>query len=1370
MKKALCTLLLMALAAMSSVLPAQTLTVCDGTATSTRVPFIGYQADEGDQHSQFVYPARLLEGMEGGEISSLKFFVGQQPASGTPNFSMQVKLIEVADADTMFNNFLYKSVAGATTVFSGTASVADSVLTISCSQTYAYGGGNLLVDIEVYSATSGYATCPFVGVTTAHYSSVNAIEEDEDYLYVPGMLTTVPSDLSYGDKFHFLPKVEIAYTGTVDCPRPTALAVSAIGESEATLGWTAGGSETQWLVYLDGELVGTSDADTFLFTGLSANMQYTVGVRAFCAEGDTSALNTVGFRTSCGLMSDEVLPWSIDFDTITMGITSVAPFNIPCWVKLDVYSPYASYPGVARNINHTGDQTTGNSLVLTSGAGARPIVALPQFASAANALTLKFYARCNNNMAATDTSLMVGILTDDDQASSFVALDTLNFVAGQANQWQYFEVTFDTALEGRLAFRCRGPQNIYIDDITVEARQACDRPQAVVAGEVGESSVVVSIVDPATLGHYGLRLVAGNDTTETVMQNTLTTVVVDLQPATIYTLEAWGICYDGTQTTSVVTTFRTLSPVFSDLPYYTGFEEDEDTLWTIYGHDGATWVVDTAVAADSLRSLYISADGGQTNSYIASGAKVSYATRSVQMDPGQYTIEFDWRCMGEMSSFGSKWDWLRMVLAPEEVTFADGETQLPFHLDTAQVPDGWISVSNALAGSAEWQHFQTQILIDSAAVYQMVFVWRNDVSGSNGVPAAVDNIVVEQLSCPQVAEVNVDSVGETFAVVSWQAIGSETQWLVSIADTTFSTDSTTVTIDGLQSSTLYEVSVRAMCTATGDTSYAVGTTLLTLQVPVTSLPYQTGFEVGDDAGWYTANSYNGWYIGTAAHDDSSRALYVSNDEGQSNAYTLGNHPSASYAFRTMVLGAGQYELSFDWTGKGELNSDYMRAWLAPENFVFEAGRLPNGNDAFLSSSYWQQTPAGWIDVAGGKLNGENTWQHVVNNFDVDSAGTYNLVFMWANDNTSGQNPAGAVDNILLRAASCPQVDSLTLDSASTTTLHISWTPRGSESQWMVEAYGNITTVSTPHATISGLLHSTAYEVSVRPVCSDSDMGLPESATFRTECGPVSLPYVEDFEQMAGSEEAPCWTLTIPYIGSYGRYPHIYQSSYSAYSGDKYMYSYMYDDAEEMLFASPAIEVGNQGIEVGFHAYFRQESFSDDYGTHAVRLQAGVMSDADDASTFVPVLDTTDAFEDWMPFSFTVQPEQMGVRTFVAFRLTVIDTIGSARTYFGLDSLAVIGFVPQPVDTTTTDTTTTDTTGIAIADMARVTLSPNPATTVVAVSGVDAIDAVWAVSMHGVAVPLKPEDHRIDVSALPSGVYLLCMQTPQGMVVERFIKR
>ena len=374
--------------------------------------------------------------------------------------------------------------------------------------------------------------------------------------------------------------------------------------------------------------------------------------------------------------------------------------------------------------------------------------------------------------------------------------------------------------------------------------------------------------------------------------------------------------------------------------------------------------------------------------------------------------------------------------------------------------------------------------------------------------------------------------------------------------------------------------------------------------PVTVFPYTTGFEEDDDLNWQLFNdATNAWVIDTAVNNtaDGNTALYISNDNGVSNAYTI-NVSQFSYAYRTFQFDeTGEYAISFDWRGYGEGSWDYLRTWIAPVTANIESGHLPDGTTG--TSAYQTTTPAGWIDL-GGKKNLQSDWQNLQTTFTITTAGTYNLVFMWANDGSSGTQPPAAVDNISINALSCSAVASITLDSISDSEMAFHWSPVGTESEWRVVIDDTIDAIviDTTYF-IDQLSANTNYNVSVYAVCGYEDTSFATTASFRTPCGSINtLPWTEGFEGLPTSVAPTCWTA------GFSGNPRVMTSS--PHTGSQHLY---FSGSTATLIALPPFSDPVNTLQV--RLWTRPESFSSSScGTFSV----GYMTDPSRANSFVAV--------------------------------------------------------------------------------------------------------------------------------------------------------
>ncbi|GBU24889.1 hypothetical protein R83H12_01524 [Fibrobacteria bacterium R8-3-H12] len=176
-----------------------------------------------------------------------------------------------------------------------------------------------------------------------------------------------------------------------------------------------------------------------------------------------------------------------------------------------------------------------------------------------------------------------------------------------------------------------------------------------------------------------------------------------------------------------------------------------------------------------------------------------------------------------------------------------------------------------------------------------------------------------------------------------------------------------------------------------------------------TIPYSCDFEnATENANWTLENGSqtNQWFIGTAAKNAGSNGLYISNDNGTTNAATSG-YISYVYAYRSInFTAAGNYTVSFNWRSSGLSTSANLRAFLVPDNVTTLVAGNANGNTSSMNN-----VPTGWIAVSDILSNQPSAWQSFSASVNVPSIGTYKLVFFWKN--TSLNNPPAAVDNILV---------------------------------------------------------------------------------------------------------------------------------------------------------------------------------------------------------------------------------------------------------------------------------------------------------------------------------------------------------------------
>lgn len=217
-------------------------------------------------------------------------------------------------------------------------------------------------------------------------------------------------------------------------------------------------------------------------------------------------------------------------------------------------------------------------------------------------------------------------------------------------------------------------------------------------------------------------------------------------------------------------------------------------------------------------------------------------------------------------------------------------------------------------------------------------------------------------------------------------------------------DGSSINLTGLNASTTYYFLIYVVVDAAnsnGSYSYATGTSVnrTTLQIPA-QLPYIDNFSTNNFI--FVNGTINVWAYGSAT-GNSANAIYISNDSGVSNSYTLTSAKTVQ-AYRDITIPSGTTlaNLSFDWKSNGEATYDYLRVWLVPTTFLPTAGT--------------QITAAAGRIQIGTNFNGVTTWQNYSNttlNISTFANSTMRLVFEWINDGSGGSQSPAAVDNISL---------------------------------------------------------------------------------------------------------------------------------------------------------------------------------------------------------------------------------------------------------------------------------------------------------------------------------------------------------------------
>ena len=716
-------------------------------------------------------------------------------------------------------------------------------------------------------------------------------------------------------------------------------------------------------------------------TDLTANTLYNMSVTAICSDESETNPTVGSFRTACGL---NPVPWTEGFEGFS---TTDNQNTIPCWDFSIATSSTSNTIKISTTASRVHDgakslQFNGN------GSDAIPTLAiLPPFVEEISTLEFSCWALSENN--SNSGKFVVGYVVEDDDTTEFVAVDTI--VASDATT-AYFpiNVTFADAPEGaRIAFGQMSSANMWwwVDDIDVHAAPSCQRPDAVVVSNITPSTATVTVNDEVgTASAYSLLVTIGDSTVVEQNFTGLTYELEDLTPGTDYKVSLRGVCSDEGLTAAVLTSFHTpcLAIPAEELPWSEGFESypGGTTSSATVVFDNPCWNV---INRYSTTTPYVY----QGSSYAHSG------TQSLNFYGKPGTImalpNFETPVSNLMLTF-----WARTVNAAQAV-------EVGYMTNPADASTFVLVQSCSPATTGTYQQFEVTFPEEATGFIAMRYYYTY-----SGYALYVDDITVdEKPSCMRPNVITVSDVDESSATVTLADPNELNHYALALYTGTTLVDSVEVTGNSheyttLQSSTSYTLYAYTICTE-GNLVAAQPVNFSTTMLPA-ALPYSTGFEAGQDAGWQFANGTNGWFIGSAASNGGTNGMYISNNNGTANAYT-NSSSTVSYAHKLFAFDEGTYTMTFDWRSYGENNYngyDYLRVFVVPGAMELNA----DDGSSYNSSS----TPAGCI-ASSAVYEDQNTWQSDTLTIDVTSAGNYNVVFYWHNDATGGENPPAAIDNI-----------------------------------------------------------------------------------------------------------------------------------------------------------------------------------------------------------------------------------------------------------------------------------------------------------------------------------------------------------------------
>lgn len=387
----------------------------------------------------------------------------------------------------------------------------------------------------------------------------------------------------------------------------------------------------------------------------------------------------------------------------------------------------------------------------------------------------------------------------------------------------------------------------------------------------------------------------------------------------------------------------------------------------------------------------------------------------------------------------------------------------------------------------------------------------------------------------------VGQAGTDNATVTWGAVpyaATYEYYLTSENDTVHGYwNNDTITLSGLDAKSQYMFRVRSNCQDGDSTGWSI-MTFETL-ASFANVPYSTGFEEStDNAGWQYSISQvpNNFMIGGATEGKKTgmNGLYISSNH---SSYSQTLVPvtenqvlyNVSYAYRTVYIPAGLYEVEYDWRcdafNPGRWTDPYSAYGMAFISPVSE--KLVADN-----SSYANIAPNGGYSIFNGKMKEQQNWKHHRTAINIDKSGYYNVAFEWvamigssATNADMGSFPL-AIDNLEIYEIGCNVVNHLKVEDVTSTGASVVVNKNNlCGLEYGVATVENTDSISqifskadnglmSDTVVVNGLTSKTHYYVYVRQVCSEGEESPWRMTEFQTLANEARVPYICEFNDLA----------------------------------------------------------------------------------------------------------------------------------------------------------------------------------------------------------------------------------------------------------------
>lgn len=226
---------------------------------------------------------------------------------------------------------------------------------------------------------------------------------------------------------------------------------------------------------------------------------------------------------------------------------------------------------------------------------------------------------------------------------------------------------------------------------------------------------------------------------------------------------------------------------------------------------------------------------------------------------------------------------------------------------------------------------------------------------------------------------------------------------------------------------------------------------------------------------------------------------------------------------------------------------------------------------------------------------------------------------------TGSSTSTIVASAVVHCNSCLRPDSINVVAVGNTSATFSWHSTGATS-YRLAVDDTVIIATDTTAIVTGLTPSTTYTYLIQACCADGN-SLASSGIFATACGPRPLPYIEDFEDTPRDQVPLCWTTHNQYPDYMGAMtPSVYRGSSRARSGYNSLELASNGHYRPMA-VSPAL-TGAQANKLHVRFWLN--------GATHTGFEAGIMTNPQDTTTFIPLFVRTQATLNYTGYQFTTE--------------------------------------------------------------------------------------------------------------------------------------